>query len=113
MLLSEGKYSHDNPPTVNHLEFYYGFTLVALVFQMVFLVIASDPSRYRPLMIVSVFEKLSFVCVVVPLAYMGKANFSIGVGATADFIFGTLFVVSYFRTHDWQKDSSVAVIKSR
>ncbi|HEX6124524.1 MAG TPA: hypothetical protein VFZ23_04055, partial [Pyrinomonadaceae bacterium] len=40
----------DNPPPVTHPEFYYGFIGVALSFQIVFLIIATDPIRYRPLM---------------------------------------------------------------
>jgi hypothetical protein len=36
-------------PPLSHPEFYYGFYGVALVFQFVFILIAGDPVRYRPL----------------------------------------------------------------
>lgn len=39
---------------------YLGFVGLALVFQAVFWIIASDPVRYRPLMVASIFEKLVF-----------------------------------------------------
>src|SRR4051812_4613312 len=45
------------PPAITHADFYYGFTGVALVWQVAFLVIASDPARYRPMMVVAVLEK--------------------------------------------------------
>ena len=44
----------DNPPPVTHPEFYYGFVGVALAFQLVFLTIASDPLKYRPLILAGI-----------------------------------------------------------
>ena len=41
-------------------EYYYGFYGSALVWQFAFLAIASDPVRYRPLMLVAVLEKAAF-----------------------------------------------------
>ncbi|MBL8537742.1 MAG: hypothetical protein JNM59_10105 [Hyphomonadaceae bacterium] len=41
-------------------EFYYGFLGLALVWQFAFLVIARDPERHRPLMMIAVLEKLAF-----------------------------------------------------
>src|SRR5258708_968085 len=39
-----------DPPAVNHPEFYYGFVGIVLVFQFLYLLIAPDPSRFRPVM---------------------------------------------------------------
>jgi hypothetical protein len=88
----------DNPPAVTHPEFYYGFVGVALAFQLVFLTIATDPIRYRPLMLASIIEKLAFV---LPMAYLlasGQVAGSIVVGAALDLLWGILFVVSYLKT---------------
>jgi hypothetical protein len=40
-----------DPPAITHPQFYFGFLGVALAWQFVFLVIATDPLRYRPIMV--------------------------------------------------------------
>jgi hypothetical protein len=59
-LFTEGQFNQDNPPAINHPEFYYGFFASALVWQIVFLLIARDPLRYRSLMLVGIAEKAAF-----------------------------------------------------
>lgn len=86
----------DNPPPVTHPEFYYGFVGVALAFQIVFLIIATDPIKYRPLMLAGIVEKFAFV---IPTFYMysqGRVTGAILGGAALDLMWGVLFVVSYF-----------------
>ena len=88
----------DTPPPVTHPEFYYGFVGVALAFQIVFLIIATDPVKYRPLMLASIVEKLAFV---LPMAYLvatGQVSGSIIGGAALDLLWAILFVLSYFKT---------------
>ncbi len=41
----------NDPPPITHPGFYYGFATVGLAFQFVFIVIATDPVRFRPVMI--------------------------------------------------------------
>jgi hypothetical protein len=48
------------PPT-DYPQVFYGFMSVALAWQIAFLVIGSDPARFRPLMIPSILEKLGWV----------------------------------------------------
>ena len=50
----------ENPPAVTHVEYFYGFVGLALVWQVAFLLIATDPIRYRWFMLIAIFEKLSF-----------------------------------------------------
>ena len=57
----ESQFSSTSPPALTHPEFYYGFYGSALVWQFAFILIARDPVRYRPLMLVSVLEKASFL----------------------------------------------------
>ena len=45
---------------VNHPEYFYGFIGAASVFQLVYLTIARDPVRFRPLMPLAVLAKLNF-----------------------------------------------------
>jgi hypothetical protein len=40
------KIGRDAPPPVTYPEFYYGFVGVALLWQMVFVLVARDPIRY-------------------------------------------------------------------
>ena len=48
------------PPTTSP-QFFYGFFIVALAWQLAFLVIGSNPARFRPLMIPAMVEKLGYV----------------------------------------------------
>ena len=45
-----------SPPT-DYPHFFYGFLSVAMAWQIAFLVIGSNPARYRPLMIPGMLEK--------------------------------------------------------
>jgi hypothetical protein len=87
----------DNPPPVTHPEFYYGFVGVALAFQIVFLIIASDPVKYRPLMLAGIVEKFAFVIPTFYLYWQGKVTGSIIGGAALDLLWGILFVISYLK----------------
>ena len=86
----------DNPPPVSHPEFYYGFIGVALAFQLVFLTIASDPIKFRPLMLAGIVEKFGFVIPTFYLAWQGRVTGSIIGGAALDLLWGILFIASYF-----------------
>jgi len=56
----EARTSEEYPPPINHPEYYYGFFGVTLAWQFLFLVIASDPVRYRTAMLPSMLEKAGF-----------------------------------------------------
>jgi hypothetical protein len=94
----EEQVGRDSPPPITHPEFFYGFVGVALAWQVVFLVLASDPVRYRPLMPAAVLEKATFgVAVVVLYARQRVATVNL-VFAGVDLVLGALFLVAYFRT---------------
>lgn len=88
----------DYPPPVTHPEFYYGFIGVALAFQIAFLIIATDPVRYRPLMIAAVVEKLSFGLSTVILYLQNRTAGPVVAGASLDLVLAVLFVISYIKT---------------
>ena len=52
--------SEQYPPPITHPEFYYGFFGVTLAWQVMFLVIGSNPIRYRTAMLPAMIEKASF-----------------------------------------------------
>ena len=91
------KMGTDNPPAITHPEFYYGFIGVALAFQMVFLIISTDPWKYRPLMLAAIFEKLAFVIPTFYLYLQGSPLGTIVIGALLDLLWAILFIASYFK----------------
>src|SRR5262245_59969926 len=56
----EARIGRDSPPPITHPEYFYGFVGITLAWQIVFLTIAREPARYRPLMLASVLEKLAW-----------------------------------------------------
>jgi hypothetical protein len=70
----------------------------ALAWQIAFLFIAKGPSRHRPLMIPSVFEKFAHGTVVVILVAQGRMHPSDIVFGGIDLLLGILFVIAYFKT---------------
>ena len=92
------KTGQDYPPAITHPEYYYGFVSVAVAFQIVFLIIGSNPVRYRTLMLAALVEKFPFVIIVYALYAAGRTNVMILGGATLDLILGILFVISFLKT---------------
>ena len=88
----------NDPPAITHPGFFYGFIGAALAWQFAFFFIASDPVRYRPLIIPSVFEKFSYGIAVVILVTQGRMHASDLVFAGVDSLLGVLFVIAYIRT---------------
>jgi hypothetical protein len=87
-----------SPPALTHPEIYYGFVGVTLAWQVAFLVISSDPARYRPLMLAAMVEKFGFVIAVAILCAQGRIAPSQLPMAGVDLLLGTLFVVSFLKT---------------
>lgn len=98
MLFLEEKIGRDYPPAITHPEHFYGFVLVALAFQLVFLVIARDPVRYRALMPVAMIEKFPFALAVFALYAQERVAPAVVVPAVVDFVLGVLFAVAWART---------------
>ena len=101
MYFLEEKNGRDFPPAINHPEYYYGFIGVAVAWQVLFLVLSTNPKRYRPMMIPAILEKLSFAVPVIVLLVQNRVPFFIMVVAIPDLILGALFAVSFVKTrHD-------------
>ena len=85
------------PPALTHPEYYYGFLGAAAVMQLVYLTIASDPVRFRPLMPIAVLAKLNFVVVVAVLFAMGRlAPAALSLPAV-DLVIGLAFAWTWLR----------------
>ena len=87
-----------DPPPITHPGFFYGFVGVALAWQVAFCYIATDPVRFRPLMIPSVLEKATYAIAVVTLVLQRRMHPSDLVFAGTDALLGVLFVIAYFKT---------------
>jgi len=87
-----------NPPAINHPEFYFSFVVVALVWQIAFLLIASDPIRFRPFMIVAVLEKLTYIVTIIVLYLQHRVASNQLIWVGTDSILCLLFIASYVKT---------------
>jgi hypothetical protein len=87
-----------DPPAITHPGFYYGFVGCALAWQVAFCFIATDPVRYRPLMLPSILEKATYAIAIVVLVLQSRTNPHDLVFAATDALLGLLFVIAYFRT---------------
>ena len=101
LYFQEDKVGTDSPPAITHPEFFYGFIGVALAFQVVFLIIASDPIRYRPMMLASVVEKFSWGITVLVLVLQERLSGTLVAAGAFDSILGVLFLLSYLKTADY------------
>jgi hypothetical protein len=86
------------PPELTHPEFFYGFAGVALAWQVAFLVIGSDPARFRPLMLPAVIEKVTYGGGVIALVIEGRTPLPMVGTAVIDLVLAILFTASFLRT---------------
>jgi hypothetical protein len=111
-LFLEDRISRENPPPITHPEYFYGFMLVTLAWQLAFLVIGRDPVRFRQLMPVAVFEKLPFAVTMYAMVGSGRVGGAILPFATIDVVLGLLFALSYWRTSAAQSSPAPATARS-
>jgi hypothetical protein len=90
----------DLPAPIAQPEHFYGFIGVALSWQFVFLLIARDVQRYRPLMIMGVLEKLSFGLAVVILYAADRVSAGVLGAGAIDLALGGLFVLAFVSSRD-------------
>jgi len=85
-------------PPVDYPHFFYGFFSVAMAWQIAFLIMGSNPARFRPLMIPGILEKFGFVTTVAVLSARSRISSADAQAAIADLILGILFVVAFVKT---------------
>jgi hypothetical protein len=94
----ENKIGRDTPPAITHPEYFYGFTGVALAWQVLFLVLSSDPVRYRAMILPSILEKVTWGIALIVLFSQGRLPLSAFAIGSVDWIFAFLFLAAYFST---------------
>jgi len=93
----ESRIGISNPPAITHPEYFYGFIGVALAWQVLFLVVSSDPGRYVTLMPVAFLEKLGYGVATIVLFGMQRIDLPILVTGLIDLTLGVLFLAARAR----------------
>jgi len=94
----ESQIARDYPPAITHPEYYYGFAGVGLAWQIAFLVIASNPNRFRLIMLPAVVEKMTYGIAMATLYSQHRVAPAVMGFAVVDLILGLLFVLAFLRT---------------
>jgi hypothetical protein len=94
----EGKIGRDTPPAITHPEYFYGFLGTALAWQVLFLVLSTDPVRYRAMILPSILEKVSYGIALIVLLLQRRLPLSAFAIGSVDWIFAFLFLAPYFKT---------------
>jgi hypothetical protein len=87
-----------NSSPITYPQFYYGFLAVTMAWQIAFLVIGSDPLRFRPMMIPGMVEKFLFVLSMAVLFVQGRITLSDVLVTSTDLVLGILFVIAFVKT---------------
>ena len=95
-------------PPGDYPHFFYGFLSVAMAWQIAFLVIGSNPARFRPLMIPAILEKLGYVGTLIVMYVNGRIPVADTGPVVPDLLLGVLFIVAFARTRAPARKSTVS-----
>lgn len=99
----EGRINRDQPPAITHPEYFYGFIGVAIAFQIVFLIIARNPEKYRSLMLAAMIEKFSFAIACIVLLLQNRIPMEMFGAGMIDLTLGVLFIIAFIKTPNSHK----------
>jgi len=88
---------HYGRPT-EYPQFFYGFLSVAMAWQIAFLIIGSNPARFRLLMIPGILEKLGHVAGVAVLYGRARIGWVDAQAAVPDFVLAMIFILAFVKT---------------
>jgi hypothetical protein len=97
---NERRIAVNDPPPLTHPEYFYGFNAVTMAWQVLFLLLARDPVRYRPLIPATWLEKFGYVAAMTILFALGRVSRFTFLFSSTDLVLGVLFVGAYFKTRD-------------
>jgi hypothetical protein len=83
-------------PPATYPQYFYGFLSVAMAWQFAFLVIGSNPVRFRPFMVLGIVEKLGYVATLAVLRE--QISPMEAAAAWPDLLLGILFIVAFAKT---------------
>jgi hypothetical protein len=89
--------------SVEQPEFYYGFVVLNICWQILYLFISTDPVRCRPIMIPAFLAKGSGTVAMTWLYLLGRVSTQwIAIGAV-DGVFAVLFLIAFWATRNESK----------
>lgn len=97
------KFGSSMGPTVNHPEFYYGFIVLGISWQIAFLMLGRAPLPYRGFFLPAGIEKLTFAICIVILFYVGKVPATVFAYGLVDLFFAIGFL------YIWKKLSNLTM----
>jgi len=97
LLFLERAVSQTSAPAITHPEYYYGFAILGVAWQVAFLVISNDPQRFRPLMPVTWLEK-SWGLIAFVLYIENRISLQVLALGLIDLLFAAFFVSAYITT---------------
>jgi hypothetical protein len=93
----------ENTMRVRQAEFYYGFVCLNICWQVLYLLLSSDPIRYRPMMIPALLAKGSGTVALTWLYLLARVSAQWIVAGAVDGVFTVLFAAAYWSTRDHLK----------
>jgi hypothetical protein len=94
----EPQLARNFPPALTHPEYYYGFIGVTLAWQVLFLILSSDPLRYRLIMLPAILEKATYGIATIVLYNQQRAGSFVLLFGLIDLVLGILFSIAFWRT---------------
>jgi hypothetical protein len=104
MYFLESRISEQYPPAITHPEYFYGFVGVTLAWQIVYLLIGTDPIRYRTVMPIGIFAKSTYFVASAILYAADRLAAIVFAGGFTDLVWAVLFAIAHVKT---KSDSSV------
>ena len=80
---------------INYPQGYHGFLAITLAWQFAFLMIGSNPARYRLMMIPSMIEKFGYVRTMGVLYIQRRIGVTDVLVITPDLLLGVLFAIAF------------------
>ncbi len=100
LFAAEGLVARIAPPPPTHPEYYYGLASGALGWQVLYFVVAYDPVRFRPLILLSALAKTGMVATTLLLLAAGRMSLLFAVPVGGDLVFALLFVAAHRAVRD-------------
>jgi hypothetical protein len=86
------------PPPITHPDMYYGFVSVTWVWQVAYLLISTDPVRFRPFMLVGILAKSLYFATMTAVYVSGGIQPSQLAAVTPDLVLAVLFAIAFVKT---------------
>ena len=93
-------------PPHDYPQFFYGFIAVAIAWQIAFLIIGSNPARFRLVMIPAAIEKLGYVSTLILMYGRSRVSAIDVQPAIPDGLLGLLFIVAFWATRTSESRTS-------